>query len=482
MYQKSGNFIAFADKGLARRRVFDHRAIVIPKQYPDSQLFLETRGVQRELLQRGKFCQLNLYTTDFHDLPDKLFIDPEVNWHRQQLGRKGLIAAAGLWIFDSTATISFLQSDLCQQLYRHSELRCYKTKVETHFKYWYAILFNAVLDLCLDSNISIVRSPTGNQVVCNTQKTIKPELFLRIYDYPEKHFRCRKVFVGPAQYWEIPVQENISRIARLIADSTIRSRVAKPQICIFHDIEENIDTPISSSICADNVVHMLDIERRRDLNATYNVLGTLFQHKRDEIKTSNSNHSIGFHSFNHNLDDLTQLSKCRAVDLRVRGYRPPQSVITSELTDYNLTRLNFEWLASDASSLSHDDCRLQNGIVKIPIHLDDYPLSVNEIGYEQWENKILSIARSKPMFGLGLHDCYAEKWLKHYPSLLDKLAQIGDFSSADEVCDRIMLDGPSASLPVGVAATTPKPRAKTARLFARMAARFSSLLGTPLSE
>ena len=91
----------FAGKGLAPRELFAHNVIAIPKPYPDAQLLLERRGVQREELERGRFFQINLYTTDFYDLPDALFADPDLNWHRQQLGLKGLIAAAGLWLCGS---------------------------------------------------------------------------------------------------------------------------------------------------------------------------------------------------------------------------------------------------------------------------------------------------------------------------------------------------------------------------------------------
>ena len=139
----------------------------------------------RRLLETGSFQQINLYTTDFYDLPDELFWHPEINWHHQQFGVKGLIASAGLLIGKSKATITTIQSDLCQQLYRHAHLeRPHKTQVETHFKYWYAILFNAVLDFCLLRGLSVLYSPTGRQVVGNIKKQVVPNLFLRIYDYP----------------------------------------------------------------------------------------------------------------------------------------------------------------------------------------------------------------------------------------------------------------------------------------------------------
>jgi hypothetical protein len=249
----------------------------LPKVYPDSQLQLEKRGLPRQLVAAGRFAQINLYSTEFFGLPDELFWHPEINWHQQQLGLKGLIAAAGLWIKDNTATITLIQSDLCQQLYRNSSLRstC-KAQVETHFKYWYAILFNAVLDYCAETELSILYAPTGEQIVKDTTKSIKPDLFLRIYDYPGKRYCCHRVKLGQAEYWEIPVDANLSRLVRLrrLEPPTGLDDTGRRQICIFHDIEENVDTDISPTVCADNLGRMLAIEKDHGVDATYDVLGT----------------------------------------------------------------------------------------------------------------------------------------------------------------------------------------------------------------
>ena len=77
--------------------------------------------------------------------------------------------------------------------------------------------------------------------------------------------------------------------------------------------------------------------------------------------------------------------------------------------------------------------------VKIPIDLDDHPLFTGAVGYEHWEGNLLERAREKQFLAFGLHDCYAGLWLKRYPQLLHKLAEIGDFVSADELCDRMFL-------------------------------------------
>jgi hypothetical protein len=134
IYARSAHFVSLIGGGFARREIFPHKLVAIQKPYPDAKVLLEGRGLQQQDLEHGEFLQLNLYTTNFYGLPIELFIHPEINWHRQQLGQIGLIAAAGLWFRDSVATISTLQSDLCQQLYRHSALKhlC-KTQVDTHF-------------------------------------------------------------------------------------------------------------------------------------------------------------------------------------------------------------------------------------------------------------------------------------------------------------------------------------------------------------
>src|SRR5579862_3592880 len=442
MYRKFGTFASFGGRGFARREVFSHHVIAIPKHYPDALVLLQRRGLRPRELKLGQFYQINLYTSEFYNLPDELFTDPTINWHGQQLGEKGLIAAAGIWVRNAVATVSTLQCDLCQQLYRHPRLkRLCKTQVDTHFRYWYAFLFNAILDFCIDSGIATLRCPTGRQVAATTRKAIDPALFYRIYDYPPQAYACQEVCIGNAQYWEIPVGENRGRVASLCETAIAPPSDASGRLSIFHDIEENADTEISVTECEDNFEQMLQIEKSLGIDATYGILGRLLDRKRRLVLSFNPAHSIGFHSFNHDVCDLKQLEKCRSVDLRVRGYRPPRSRITSELTNYRLAELNFEWLASSARSLGHSDCRLDGGIVKIPIDQDDYSLFLGE-PYQQWESGVLQRARALPFFGLGLHDCYAGKWLPRYKELLDKLLSIGSFISGDAICNRVFCDSP----------------------------------------
>src|SRR5579862_9148304 len=103
----------FVAKGFREREFFGHRAVVIRKQYPDAFLLLEGRGVPREELLAGRFCQLNLYSNHLSGFPPELFTDRGVNWHNQQLGENGLIAAAGLYLRENSLIVTLMQSDLC---------------------------------------------------------------------------------------------------------------------------------------------------------------------------------------------------------------------------------------------------------------------------------------------------------------------------------------------------------------------------------
>ena len=452
MYAKNGDCASFERLGIPHRHTFNHYAVIIPKAYPDSRLVLERRGVSDRVMKTGTFYQLNLYTTDFHQLPEALFTDHDVNWHNQQFGQKGLIAAAGLWVRDSRATITLIQSDVCQQLYRHRELRrsC-KTRVESRFKYWYRFLLNAVLDACLDADIATLYSPTSQQIVSHITKCIKPDLFLRIYDSPEHAYQCRRIVDSGTEYWEVPLKPNAARIVRLR-----RVKWGGPsedglrKICIVHDIEGNVDTAVSALECWNNLERMLRLEKELGVSATYCILGRSFHRARNVIIDFNHRHAIGFHSMDHDLANLNQLLQCREVDLRVRGYRPPKSRITNELSDENLAYHNFEWLASSVYSFGHNDCILRNGIVKIPIHVDDYHLFTGCKDYLKWKSALCDRAGLCSLFGVGLHDCYAGKWLEYYPELLSKLALLGKFVTADEVCDEMYLQAVNAIAPRGI--------------------------------
>jgi hypothetical protein len=181
---------------------------------------------------------------------------------------------------------------------------------------------------------------------------------------------------------------------------------------------------------------MLDVEREHGVKTTYNILGQLFARNAPLI-TKHADHSIAFHTYNHRLDSLDQLQQVRGVDLQVKGYRTGRSVITEELTDYALTLHNFEWLMSSACSFGFDLPKLENGVVKIPAHLDDYLLSSGELNYEEWMNRLMTMVKEERFVSLGLHDCYSRFWIDRYSELLDRLKKVGELWTCDQITNQV---------------------------------------------
>jgi len=443
----------FREKGFRAREFFPHTAAVIPKRYPDTLLLLEGCGMTRPELLGCGFCQLNLYSEWTSGLPDELFTDFTVNWHHQQLGERALIAAAGICMRDSSLLVSLLQSDLCQQLFRHKRLQdeC-KTQVKKRFAAWHKFLFNAVLDFAVDSGITAVYSPTAEWMLRAIRKPVHPDLFHRVYNFAEGFHGARRVVLDRAEYWEIPVAANADRIARLLPGDC-GSQTPGKLICIFHDTEENLAEDVPPEECRDNLTRMLRIEKAAGVRTTYNVVGSLFARKQEEIRAAGA-HCLAFHSYDHVLENDGQLPRCREVDLQIRGYRTPQSRVTAELTDYALSYYNFEWLATGLRSLidSHTAidwewmdagftrlgakcCGLQNGIVKIPVLVDDNLMSTRQMDYPEWRRRLIEIARHSELLSFGLHDCYARYWIEAYAELLETLSGFGHLVTGDELCD-----------------------------------------------
>ena len=409
----------FAQIGLARKQACAHEVAVIPKRYPDSILHLFQHNVPMSIVNAGDFKQLNLYATDISKYPQALFTDPKINWHGQQCSRLGLIAAAGLFLPNhDTAIVTALQSDLCQQLYRHPTLKidC-KTQVDTRYGMWYRLLLNALVDFCVDSNIDFLYIPTSKTVLKRMLISVSPDLFTRIYDDPSLWLRCSPRTLYESEYWEIPVSSNLQRFVPLELISAPRRKEIQG-VCIFHDIESNIDTSVSTADCDIWLRTMLDIESRMGISLTYSVLGVLLPQLRPLLNKHNV-HSLALHSYDHRISSLNQLTQIRNIDHKIRGYRPPQSKITTELTHWNLSYRNFEWLLSSSGSLGTIGPTLDNYIVKIPVHMDDYSLHVGECSIDEWITRFQSLLDSEiPLVTVGLHDCYAGHWLPHYPNLL----------------------------------------------------------------
>ena len=149
-------------------------------------------------------------------------------------------------------------------------------------------------------------------------------------------------------------------------------------------------------------------------------------------------HEVAFHSYDHDLTKK-QLQRCRQFDYRIPGYRPPNSRITTELTDLQLTRHNFEWLASSPDSLNVRFAQVRAGIALIPVLFDDFSFYKQGTSWTEWERQALGVIEHRPLTTFGLHDCYAHYWLEHYDGFLKRLTGIGRLRTIGEVADELFL-------------------------------------------
>jgi len=210
-------------------------------------------------------------------------------------------------------------------------------------------------------------------------------------------------------------------------------------ICVCHDIEGPVDTPVEDAHCRDNLLRMLEIEEDLGVAGTYNVLGMIWN-DRVPVIVSRGRHALGFHSYNHQIEDVEQLPRCRPLNSEVRGYRPPRSRITPELTGDNLRAHGIVWLLSSVRSFGFTEIRLEENLVKIPVHQDDHPLYAGRIGFDEWEAKLYERLESTPCLAFGLHDCYAHLWLDRYRRILERLAGLGEFWTCDRLANCCLED------------------------------------------
>jgi hypothetical protein len=332
--------------------------------------------------------------------------------------------------------VSLLQSDLLQQLFRFPRFRAYKTGLDNRFRCWHKLLLNAVMALGRRLGSRTVFVPAAGTVLQRTARRVDPALFRRIYDHPPSHYCCHRAPLPGGEYWAIDVPANRGRIAELEPVSTRWS--TQRTICLMHDIEGNVDTDIAPSDCERNLGRMLAIEKAAGIRGTYNILGTQFP-QAASIVAAAGGHALGFHSYNHRIEDENQLPQVRRVNLQVKGYRPPRSVLTAELSADRLHHHNFEWLASSRASLGFDGPRIERGVARLPIATDDYPLHCGTRDFDSWSAELLRRARETEFLAFSVHDCYASHWLDGFERLLRTMKSLGGFRTADEVSADLFL-------------------------------------------
>ena len=431
---RSAEFLA---KGYKQRHVFPHRMYYLPKCGPD--------GFKLATWMCGE-CDLNqiweivIYANKpvIDEFPQEIYFNDDLVWHQQQFGKAGQIATANL-VLDGHRLFSMVHiSDLVQRISRKREV---KTRIENRFKGWHHVLLNSILNFAAEHHVETIYSPTSRWALTHTdpKRTVQAELFERIYDRAIGQHFCT---VREGNWWAWDVAENRSRLIAPDRGSEILQN--EKTICLCHDIERgfgHLETDpdfaaLATEKSPNHLREMLAIEKQLGIRATYNVLGCLFDETRAAIEEDG--HCIAFHSFDHNIH-IDQLSKCREVDYRIKGYRPPQSKLTAELTAENLCFHNFEWLASSDYSLGISSPMMANRIVKIPIHFDDFSLYQRTATYEDWTQMAFEIINNNEFVAFCLHDCYAAFWLPHYKEFLEKVSRLGKFKTLNEVSSEIIL-------------------------------------------
>jgi hypothetical protein len=430
--------IQFLEGGYNRKRpFFPHRIYYVPRAGPDAlKLARRMRGIREP----DALWEILLFAHGpvLDQFPDDLFFDDDLIWHQQQLGKPGHVAYACLAVSGEDLHGLNYVSDLVQ---RQSRVSAYRSRIENRFGGWHHILLNAVMNFAMENNLKRFYSPAADFVMSHTDqsRTVQRALFERVYDGAvNKQWLASK----EGNWWVVDVVENRERV--ILGEKKHEPIEIGKTICVCHDIEAGLGhvgidprfVESANKTSTDSLERMLAIEEEMKVKATYNVVGCMLDEVREKIETRG--HCIAFHSYDHNRE-VEQLARCRKVDYRIKGYRPPGSRLTRELTDENLCFRNFEWLASSASSLGFRMPRMENGIVKTPILFDDFDLYKGRLTYEEWERKALGLIEQHDFVTFSLHDCYAAHWLPFYRSFLEKVRRLGTLMTLNEVANEVIL-------------------------------------------
>lgn len=400
------------------------------------------------------------------EFPRELFFDDEIVWHQQQLGKTGQIATANLIVQGDRLYSNNHLSDIVQRISRR---RRFKTRIENRFNGWPYLLLNSILNFALENNLRRVYIPTADFVLSHADpaRKVQRELFDRVYDAAvNRHYQAAR----EKDWWIIDVSEN--RAGMIIPEIKTEALDTGKTICIYHDTERGLGhagidqtlAKFADKMAPQYLQEMLNIEARVGVKVTYNVVGQFLDEVRQDIEAGG--HGLAFHSFNHKVPPFwafvnrhpglmkparhfianspfrnmgRQLSPCRGIDYRLKGYRAPQSVLTDELSDTNLCFHNFEWFGCWMPPSKARIPALENRIAKIPLPFDDWALYRGKMTYGQWEQKAIQTIRDQEFTAIGLHDCYAQYWIENYEHFLRKISGLGTLKKIDTVANRLFL-------------------------------------------
>lgn len=461
---EAGQQDLFLELGYPRKYIFPHRTYCLPKAAPDA-LRLAKWMVGKEP-RVGHFTLLLHATPErLCGLPADLFLNNDLFIHRQQFGRPGHVAFATLAVAGRNLYVLGMVSDLVQ---RRSRAGKHKDRIRLRFRGWRYMLVNAVLNFAIEFGCENIQFPKAKLVMQYTRKrsAASDAFFERLYDKTLTEYHD---VASLGDWWQMNVPANRRSVVKLIEKQETLPR--DKTICITHDIERGLghrefDEAIARRMdqtAPSYLSRMLDAEQRATCRATYCVVGSILEEVRKPIEKSG--HCLAFHSYDHESQNKAfwqklplrklrifvlsrlrgyppaiQLKLCRQVDYALRGYRPPNSVLTREHAINNLRYFNFDWLASSEDSLGVQEPTFRDGIVFVPILFDDFPLFRGDCSYSQWQARAVSLIEKRAFTAFGLHDCYAEHWLPRYLELLEQVKTMGETKTLEDVANETFLE------------------------------------------
>jgi hypothetical protein len=373
--------------------------------------------------------------------PPELFFDDDLVWHRQQVGMPGLVALGGALVRGGELIHLGFVSDVFQ---RRSRAPAHSSQIRKRLGGWPNITLHALAHLGRRLGLRTLRSPRSRLVLTVTDPGRDPgaELFEWAYDRTlSRDFGA----VADGDWWRIDLDALAPLLVPMTAADEPFSGDDRPTVCLVHDIERGIGHVATDPGFARQVEsrgwspldRMLEVEGEAGVSATYSVVGTLWNQVYDRI--SNAGHEVAFHSFDHGPG--RQLLRCRQVDYRARGYRPPQSRLGWEHRAPSMIARNFDWLASSAHSLGIQQPEIRRRLVRIPIAMDDFPLHTGAMDYAGWQAQLLETIDEQAFTAVGLHDCYGDRWLDRYPDLLEHLKRRARIIRLGDVADELVRAG-----------------------------------------
>lgn len=454
----------FLKLGYPQKYVFPHRTYSLPKAAPDS-LRLSKWMLGRDPGVEHFTLLLHAAPDQLRGLPSDLFLNNDLFIHRQDFGRPGHIAYAQLAVTGRNLYVLNMVSDLVQ---RRSRAGKHQNRIRQRFRGWRYMLVNAILNFAIEFGCENVQFPKAQFVMRFTRKrsAASDAFFERLYDEaPSEHYDVASM----GDWWQMNVPANCRSVVKLIKKQEALPR--DKTICVTHDIERGLghrefDEAIARRMdrtAPTYLARMLDAEHRATCRATYCVVGSILEEVRKPIEEGG--HCMAFHSYDHvsqkkpvwqklplrklriyllsrlrGYPTAIQLKLCRQVDYALRGYRPPNSVLTREHAINNLKYFNFDWLASSEDSLGVKTPTFRDGIVFVPILFDDFPLFRGDCSFSQWRTRAISLIEKRTFTAFGLHDCYAEHWLPCYLELLEQVKTMGETKTLEDVANEVFLE------------------------------------------